>query len=237
MNPFVSLLLVLVAHLFSPRHNARIRLLKAQIRILRSRVPGKTIKPSPAEKSELLRLGAVCGHDIDNLMEIVRPSTYRRWLCQTNKGQPFKRIGRPHLTKELRDTAVRMAKENLLWRYRRIVGEIKKLGLYAGANTVKRILTEAGIHPTPKKEKKKPPLPWLTFIKAHMESIVATDFFSKDIFTPLGKRTAYVLVFIHLGSRRVTSVRRPTTRTAPGSLSRPETPSCGARTRRSSHGS
>ena len=38
-----------------------------------------------------------------------------------------------------------------------------------------------------------------------MESIVACDFFSKDIFTPMGKKTAYVLVFIHLDSRRIFS--------------------------------
>ena len=33
--------------------------------------------------------------------------------------------------------------------------------------------------------------------------MVATDFFCKTIWTPLGKRTAYVLAFIHLGSRKV----------------------------------
>ncbi|WP_227657720.1 integrase core domain-containing protein, partial [Candidatus Magnetaquicoccus inordinatus] len=69
--------------------------------------------------------------------------------------------------------------------------------------SVKRILTDAGIHPTPEKEKKKPPIPWLTFIKAHLESIVACDFFTKDVFTPMGKMTAYSLVFIHLRSRQV----------------------------------
>ena len=203
MDSFFSLLWVLMAHFLSPRHNAQIRLLKAQIRILQARVPTKRIAPSPEEKSELLRLGAACDHKITELMEIVKPTTYKRWVNQSNKGQPFKPLGRPRLTQELRDAAIRMAKENILWGYRRIAGELKKLGLYAGATTVKRILTEVGIHPTPEKEKKKPPLDWMTFIAAHMESIVATDFFTKDILTPLGKRTAYVLVFIHLGSRRV----------------------------------
>ena len=203
MDSLVSLLWVLMAQIFSPRHNAQVRLLKAQIRILQTRVPTKRIAPSPAEKSELLRLGAACDHNITDLMEIVKPATYRRWVNQFNKGQSFKPLGRPRLTQELRDAAIRMAKENILWGYRRIAGELKKLSLYAGATTVKRILTEAGIHPTPEKEKKKPPLDWMTFIAAHIESIVATDFFCKDIFTPLGKRTAYVLVFIHLGSRRV----------------------------------
>ncbi|MEN8746792.1 MAG: integrase core domain-containing protein [Marivita sp.] len=36
-----------------------------------------------------------------------------------------------------------------------------------------------------------------------METMVACDFFSKTVFTLRGPRTAYVLMFIHLGSRRV----------------------------------
>ncbi|MBF0422816.1 MAG: transposase [Magnetococcales bacterium] len=202
-SSFVFLLWTMVAHFFSPRHNAEIRFLKAQIRILQARVTTKRISLSPEEKSELLRIGAECDHNVADLMEIVKPTTYRRWVSQTNKGEPFKQLGRPRLTQELRDAAILMAKENILWGYRRIAGELKKLGLYAGATTVKRILREADIHPTPEKEKKKPPLPWLTFIKAHLESVVACDFFTKDIFTPMGKLTAYALVFIHLGSRRV----------------------------------
>ena len=36
-----------------------------------------------------------------------------------------------------------------------------------------------------------------------MNVMVACDFFCKTVWTPLGKRTAYVLTFIHLGSRKV----------------------------------
>ncbi|MBF0370342.1 MAG: transposase [Magnetococcales bacterium] len=43
----------------------------------------------------------------------------------------------------------------------------------------------------------------MTFIHAHLESVIACDFFTKDVFTFSGKMTAYILVFIHLGSRRV----------------------------------
>src|SRR5690606_38879210 len=47
-------------------------------------------------------------------------------------------------TQDLRDAIIRIGSENLLWGYKRIVGELKKLGLYAGANSVKRVLNEAG---------------------------------------------------------------------------------------------
>ena len=203
MDSLTFLLWSLMAQFFNPRHNAQIRFLKAQIRILQDRVPGCRIIPSPEEKSELLQLGAACDHRIDDLIEIVKPTTYRRWLNKLTKGEAFKSLGRPRLTQELRDAAIRMAKENILWGYRRIVGELKKLGLYAGANTVKRILNEVGIHPSPEKGKPKPNIPWSTFIKAHMETVIACDFFSKDVYTIMGKKTAYILVFIHLGSRRV----------------------------------
>ena len=55
---------------------------------------------------------------------------------------------------ELRALVVRMGTENLLWGYRRIVGELKKLGHYIGTTSVKRILLEHGIYPTPEKHQK-----------------------------------------------------------------------------------
>jgi putative transposase len=96
----------------------------------------------------------------------------------------------------VRDVVIRIGSENFLWGYRRIAGELKKLGLYAGANSVKRILNEAGIHPSPERRKKKPALSWKTFIRAHMETMVACDFFSKTVFTLHGPQTAYVLMFM-----------------------------------------
>ena len=203
MNSTLSLLMVFLSQFFIPRHNPQMRLLKAQITILRARIPTQRIILSPAEKAELLRIGEECGHDVDGLLEVAKPATYKRWLTQMRSGRPFKAVGRPRLTQELRDVVIRIGSENLLWGYKRIAGELKKLGLYAGANSVKRILTDAGIHPSPERRKKKPALPWTTFIQAHMETMVACDFFSKTVLTLRGPRTAYVLMFIHLGSRRV----------------------------------
>ena len=203
MNSMLSLLLVFLNQFFMPRHNAQVRLLKAQIQILRTRIPTQRIILSPEEKAELLRIGAECGHEIDGLLEVAKPATYKRWLAQMRSGRPFKSVGRPRLTQELRDVVIRIGSENLLWGYKRIAGELKKLGLYAGANSVKRILNEAGIHPSPEKYKKKPALPWTTFVRAHMESMVACDFFTKTVLTARGPLTVYVLIFIHVGSRRV----------------------------------
>jgi putative transposase len=46
-------------------------------------------------------------------------------------------------------------------------------------------------------------MPWTQFVHAHMETMVACDFFTNLIYTLLGKYEAFVLVFLHLGSRKV----------------------------------
>jgi putative transposase len=44
---------------------------------------------------------------------------------------------------------------------------------------------------------------WQKFIRLHVNSLVACDFFTKSIITPIGIRTAYCLAFIHVGTRKV----------------------------------
>ena len=55
----------------------------------------------------------------------------------------------------------------------------------------------------PERTKKAPGMPWGDFIKAHMDTLVAIDFFSKPVYNLFGVHDAYVLVFIHLQSRQV----------------------------------
>ena len=189
---------------FAPRHNAQIRFLKAQVGILRKRIPAERIVPSPAEKAELLRIGAEVGHDVRPVLEIVTPATYRRWLNDARRGKRPKKSGRPHLAQEVKDLIICIGRENLLWGYRRIVGELKKLGYSISHNTVKRILAGEGIYPTSEKKScRRPPMPWGQFVVSHMDSLVACDFFTKTIYTWRGTCDAFCLVFIHLRSRRV----------------------------------
>ena len=66
------------ARLFAPRYNARIQFLIAQTRILRSRIDASRIVPTPEEKAELLRWGAMFDNNIDGVMEVVKPATWRK---------------------------------------------------------------------------------------------------------------------------------------------------------------
>ena len=201
-RPFFSLL-TLVLQWFRPRYNAHLQLLQAQIRILRSRIDVSRIVPTPKEKAELLRLGALVDHDVAEVMHVVQPETYRKWVRQSKRGEAFKPSGRPRIPQATVNLVLRMAQENVRWGYRRIVGEFKKLGIRIGTTTVKEVLRDSGVLPAPDKGFKKPAIPWTTFVHAQMDSMVGTDFFTKQTYTLRGVLTAYVLVFIHLGSRKV----------------------------------
>lgn len=203
MDRVVFSLFALAAQWFRPRYNAKLQLLEVQIRILRSRIDATRIVPTPAEKAELLRIGESIEHDIADVMHVVLPSTYRKWVRQRRKGYRFVPSGRPRIPDAARRLVLRFAGENLRWGFRRLVGELKKLGIRMGYTTARNILKEAGYDSAPDKAKRKPPLPWATFVHANMASMVGCDFFTKRIYTLRGVLDAYVLIFIHLGSRRV----------------------------------
>jgi len=186
-----------------PRHNAQVQFLREQIRILRSRIPSERIIVSPVERAELMRLGALLDHEVKDLIHVVKPETYRRWRQERARGKEPKFVGRPAISVEIRALVKRLATENVRWGYRRIVGELKKLGHDLCASTAKEILKDAEIPPTPVKSGRNFPLPWTQFLHANLDSLVACDFFTKPVHTLKGTIDAYVLVFIHLGSRRV----------------------------------
>jgi putative transposase len=93
-----------------------------------------------------------------------------------------------------------MAQENRTWGYDRIVGALAHLGYTISDQTVGNILKRHGIPPAPAREKT---ITWKEFIRAHMDVLVATDFFTTEVWTWCGLVTYYVLFFIHLGSWRV----------------------------------
>jgi transposase InsO family protein len=95
---------------------------------------------------------------------------------------------------------VRIAQENRSWGYDRIVGALTHLGYRISAQTVGNILKRHGILPAPERQKT---TTWKEFIRTHMDVLVATDFFTAEVWTTAGLVTYYVLFFIHLASRKV----------------------------------
>jgi transposase len=102
--------------------------------------------------------------------------------------------GRPPAIRSIARLAVRMAEENPLWGYRRIHGELTKLGATIAPSTVYEILRAAGIDPAPRRTGPT----WRQFLHAQAAGILAVDFLHVD--RVLLKRL-YVLVFIEHGTR------------------------------------
>ncbi len=82
---------------------------------------------------------------------------------------------------------LRMATEKLSWGCKRICGELKKLGISVGLITIRDILKRSDCPQPPEKTKSRPSVPWSEFVSAHMESLVACDFFTKPVYTLRGK--------------------------------------------------
>jgi putative transposase len=196
--------LVMLMEAWSARRDAHIRFLKLQVEMLRSRLPGNRVILDPAERQRLMKVGAEVEHAVQDILGIVSIKTYRQWLRDERGGRQPGKVGRPRLTASLRELILRLARENAGWGVRRILGELKKLAVKVSRSSVRRVLTDEKILPDPERHAPKGiQTPWQKFIAIHMDVMVASDFFCKTIWTPLGKHVAYVLAFVHLGSRKV----------------------------------
>jgi putative transposase len=130
----------------------------------------------------------------------VTPGTLLAWhrglVARKYDTSKRRRPGRPPTVPSIARLVVRLAKENPLWGYRRIHGELMKLGVTVAESTVWEILHAAGIDPAPRCAGPT----WRQFLHGQASGILAVDFLHVD--TVLLKRL-YVLVFIEHGTRRM----------------------------------
>jgi putative transposase len=136
---------------------------------------------------------------------IVTPETilawHRRFVAKKFDGSKRRKApGRPKIDQELEALVVRLAQENRTWGYDRIVGALAHLGYTISDQTVGNILKRHGIPPASAREKC---TTWKEFIHAHMDVLVATDFFTTEVWTWCGVVTYYILFFIQINTREV----------------------------------
>jgi hypothetical protein len=103
---------------------------------------------------------------------------------------------RPRTPADIEALGVQLAQENSRWGYDRIAGELGKLGITLDPTTVKNILERRGIPPAPRRGRST----WRAFLNHYKQQMLACDFLTVET---LGLRTAYILFFIELGTRRV----------------------------------
>jgi transposase InsO family protein len=174
-------------------------------RILRHQINGR-VRLSDSERKTLAEIGKKLGKKaLEEVANIVTPDTILAWhrklVAQKFDGsQQRKALGRPKMAAELEALVVRLAQENRSWGYDRIVGALANLGYIISDQTVGNILKRHSIPPAPER---KTTTTWKEFIRMHMDVLVATDFFTAEVWTLGGLVTYYVLFFIHLGSRKI----------------------------------
>ena len=187
--------LVALADRSEREKNIEILALRHEIAVLRRQVGRSAYQPADrafiAALSRLLPRSSWCCFSVtpETLLAWHRRLISRRWTY------PHRPPGRPPVDEETTALVVRLASENPRWGYRRIQGELIKLGIRLAGSTIARILQDHGLGPTPRRNGPT----WRAFLRAQASGIVATDFFTVD--TVMLKRL-YVLFFIELGRRR-----------------------------------
>jgi len=100
---------------------------------------------------------------------------------------------------------VRMARENRSWGYDRIVGALTNLGYRMSDQTVGNILKRHSIPPAPER---KTTVTWQEFIRFHLDVLLATDFFTSEVWNWCGRARFSLLCFLHCCRGQVYSVER-----------------------------
>ncbi len=131
---------------------------------------------------------------------LVTPGTVLRWhrrLIARKWTYPHK-TGRPPVSAEVAALIERLAVENKGWGYKRIQGELLKLGHRVSASTVRRILRTLKIPPAPRRHTD---TTWRKFLRAQAATMLAVDFFHVDCAVTLQR--LYCFFVIEVGSRYV----------------------------------
>ena len=195
-----DLLLAKIKNLFNRDLALQNDYLRQENKILRSKL-GKRVALNDREHKLLVKYGLRIKDHLDEVISIVRPETLLSWHRRMKKQKwtfAPKKPGRPPKSEQTEQLVIRLAEDNS-WGYRRIAGEMQKLGHDLCPGTVRNMFIKNGLPPAPRRKG----MSWKQFLQSHLDVAWAMDFFTEEVWTLGGLVTFYTLFLIHLKTRRV----------------------------------
>jgi putative transposase len=179
------LLYLLMARLFgwlallargSTSKDVEILVLRHEVAVLRRQVARP--KPDWADRAVITALARLLPRHL-RLHRIVMPGTLLAWHRRLikNKWTYPNTTGRPPVPEEVRELVRRLASQNPRWGYKRIEGELLKVGHLVSASTIRRVLKALKIPPAPRR---RIDTTWRNFLRAQAATMLAADFFHMD---------------------------------------------------------